>query len=1572
MRHILFWALCLFSTFLLHGQQCAPVFPVPIPKNDSVVYTIEVFGLAHDDLSKTEQGLCEVRLNLLHSNIFDLEVWLTSPAGQTVQLIGPNITFPRSPLLGSTFDIGFERCAQKPGDPSYAQWDNQVIEFGFSTVEQFIPFQGCLQDFNQGSPNGKWQLKFKTFPSTSHPFPNILRNAELRFCDELGRHCCFADAGTFSNIPAPIQVCPGDSSLYFPDLAPVFAGSPPDTAYYDYTWVIGKDSVLFAYTDTLDLRSYPPGNYQISGFSYSRADTSSLPQPDGILRLDTLRAQLNSLTPPFCGELMPNWVSVGIFTASDTGRIEAIICRNTYYYVEGKPYYEEKKHIIHTTSVNGCDSVIVLDLRFRPPIYDTLRTTICDQDSLVISKNWVFRLPGTYTIPLQSDEGCDSLLTIELTVIPTPSDTITRYICQGGTYTLGGKVIKNPGTHPVRVPAPSGCDSLIILNLIALNPQVNIRTPETITCDRPQIVLNGSGSQPAGQLQYRWVGPGGALLGMDSLLSVSIPGAYQLRVQQEAPGGIICATQTTVFVGSDLAVPDVEVSGIDTLSCIRTSTLLSGRNKTTSTDVSFVWKEATRPLSPGDTTSSLLVRQAGLYSFIGRDRSSGCLDTAQIRIAADTLKPVVRVGTPQQLTCARTTVEIGDPNAPISGLRYVWSISDGSVAPVYNRPTLAVQRPSTWRLSVESLKNGCTATDSIRVTQDTIRPVALAGATRRLTCKQPIATLNGSSSSSGTRIAYSWEATQGGRLVAGGNTPNPQVDAAGMYILTVIDTTNRCTAQDSVRITAALENPEIPFIRDEILNCRDTLVYLRAQLPDARDYSYRWCGAQPTGQPQCQNDLVFLARTSGIYTFELTDVETGCTSTDQIQVTQDITPPLVEAGKTEIFRCNQTEIQLNGTTGLAAGRFKITWKAADGGRILSGERMLTPIVSGPGLYTMLVEDLQNACTASDTMRVVADTRFPTASAGKDTTLTCDVPTLRLKGATNLPSWGFECSWTTPNGRIVSDATKLNALIDRSGRYILMITDRSNGCSGRDTVEISQNQVSPTARIERSMQGFLLTCLNDTLLLDAAPATSGTGAPLTYSWRNLANGSFTPTSRPDQIRIHLPGIYHLVVRDQSNGCKDTLEIPVESDFAEPIIQIPPPDVLTCDQTSVDVMVKISSNEASVKFTWLDPDGNQLPGNPAQIIATQPGQYQVRVTNLKTGCTAQAYTNVRENRTPPDIIFAPVEPLDCDTRTVALNASASTGSGRLSFTWSTVEGAFNGVPKGPLAEGSLPGWYFLLVFNPENGCSALDSVRIDVRANAIDSVTYTITAPGCSPTLPGKLEIQRVFGGSPPYRFDLNRVPATAGRFDGLIPGTFTLNAVDSEGCTWSAEVEIPQPERISVDLGSDITLNEGDSVRLDARVFPTSSGLSFQWTGVEGLSGSSGDFQIVQPAHSTTYEVRVTAANQCTASDQVRVQVVQEVPVFIPNAFSPNGDGQNDAFFVQADPAYSTIQSMRVFDRTGALVFSREQFQANDPTLGWDGRLRNSDPKIGVYVYQVIILKPNGREVMLSGDVMLLR
>ncbi|MEM8908667.1 MAG: gliding motility-associated C-terminal domain-containing protein, partial [Bacteroidota bacterium] len=145
-----------------------------------------------------------------------------------------------------------------------------------------------------------------------------------------------------------------------------------------------------------------------------------------------------------------------------------------------------------------------------------------------------------------------------------------------------------------------------------------------------------------------------------------------------------------------------------------------------------------------------------------------------------------------------------------------------------------------------------------------------------------------------------------------------------------------------------------------------------------------------------------------------------------------------------------------------------------------------------------------------------------------------------------------------------------------------------------------------------------------------------------------------------------------------------------------------------------------------------------------------------------------------------------------------------------------------------------------------------------------------------------------------------------------------------------------------------------------------------WEGLTSDDCSNCTNPTVTPLLTSNYRIAIIDANGCTASDELTVQVEKERAVFIPNVFSPNGDGQNDVFQIFADPTIRQVNVFKVFNRWGAEVFSDRNFQPNDPTHSWDGRLRGEQLNPAVFVYFAEIEFLDGIKMIFKGDVTLVR
>lgn len=163
------------------------------------------------------------------------------------------------------------------------------------------------------------------------------------------------------------------------------------------------------------------------------------------------------------------------------------------------------------------------------------------------------------------------------------------------------------------------------------------------------------------------------------------------------------------------------------------------------------------------------------------------------------------------------------------------------------------------------------------------------------------------------------------------------------------------------------------------------------------------------------------------------------------------------------------------------------------------------------------------------------------------------------------------------------------------------------------------------------------------------------------------------------------------------------------------------------------------------------------------------------------------------------------------------------------------------------------------------------------------------------------------------------------------------------------------------ITNDTTIKYGQSVHLAA------TGASiYYWSPASGLSNPIGVSTIATPTEPTTYVVSGLADNGCRNYDSVRINIDYRDNLFIPSAFSPNGDGKNDEFRI-ANFSFQKLQEFRVFNRWGQEIFS-----TNDGHKGWDGRWKGIPQDIGSYNYIIRVAFPDGYTETYKGDVTLIR
>jgi gliding motility-associated-like protein len=249
--------------------------------------------------------------------------------------------------------------------------------------------------------------------------------------------------------------------------------------------------------------------------------------------------------------------------------------------------------------------------------------------------------------------------------------------------------------------------------------------------------------------------------------------------------------------------------------------------------------------------------------------------------------------------------------------------------------------------------------------------------------------------------------------------------------------------------------------------------------------------------------------------------------------------------------------------------------------------------------------------------------------------------------------------------------------------------------------------------------------------------------------------------------------------------------------------------------------------------------------------------------------------------------------------------------------------------------------------EFGCSNSDSIQI--------SVTLPIQlqlAPEASVCKGSSLKL--VASGASSYTWIINSNTLN----DPTIPNPtasptgntlYTVTGTDAYKCfSDTASVNVLVRPMPAVNAGADAEIIVGTLHQFTT--IASSDVSSWTWTPSQYLNCSNCAMPEARPMQPMDYVVTVKNSFGCSASDTVSIKLMcSEGRIFIPNAFTPNNDGNNDRFTIKGD-GIKLVRSLRIFNRWGETVFERSNFVLNDPNASWDGSYKGVAVSQGTYVY----------------------
>ena len=452
--------------------------------------------------------------------------------------------------------------------------------------------------------------------------------------------------------------------------------------------------------------------------------------------------------------------------------------------------------------------------------------------------------------------------------------------------------------------------------------------------------------------------------------------------------------------------------------------------------------------------------------------------------------------------------------------------------------------------------------------------------------------------------------------------------------------------------------------------------------------------------------------------------------------------------------------------------------------------------------------------------------------------------------------------------------------------------------------------------------------------DGTAMAQGCGQqPFTYLW---SNGATTQT-----ITNLCSGVYTVTITDASCEHKQDTAIarlPGKPSFTAGLT-ITNPTCITKGQIAVSTLTG-----GTKPFTYAWSNGNIN----AQDTGLTSGTYKVTITD-SSGCIYDTTVTLTSPK-PPIIKVTPASDSICVKGSAIITASGAT-----SYSWSPSAGLSCTNCTSPTASPGITITY--TVVGDSAGCVNKDSVTITVN----NPPTILVTPPHDTICFGGSASLSATGAASyiwqPATGLSCTNCPNPSASPSSQI--TYTVTGTDLHGCvsTATASVYIAGPVATAC---CDTTILAGGS----ASIGTTTSGTSYAWSPVGSLGCSTCFVTSASPIATTTYTLVVTFNNGCKAEDSVTVQVKGCDNVWIPNSFSPNGDGKNDMFGPKGECMVN--YSLYVFNRWGTLIY---QSESGKP---WDGKVKGNLVQEDVYVYTVNVLNNTGNTISQTGRVTVIR
>ena len=529
-------------------------------------------------------------------------------------------------------------------------------------------------------------------------------------------------------------------------------------------------------------------------------------------------------------------------------------------------------------------------------------------------------------------------------------------------------------------------------------------------------------------------------------------------------------------------------------------------------------------------------------------------------------------------------------------------------------------------------------------------------------------------------------------------------------------------------------------------------------------------------------------------------------------------------------------------------------------------------------------------------------------------------------------------------------TLSSLIVKASGSYTVTAYD-ANGCSMISrTPAVVTVYAKPTVSLIGQQDETCPNAKNGKLYLKGAVGTP----PYSFTWNTA------PIQTGDSAIGLAPGSYTVTMVD-SNHCQDTAIFTIQP-AAPIVISVDSTFDLSCAGSNDGrIYVHATGGHFIHIYTWVDSITGSIIASGQSLTALATGSYVLIVTDANT-CTDTARFNIAAPMPVSIRVDSGYAPICTGGHDGHAGITATGGNSAYSYVWSDSISHVS-VGSGPVVTNLTSGSYIVSVTDSRN-CSA--SVNIDIPASVRNPSVHldSVHEVSCAGKKDGAIYVSAI-GAISPVSY-LWSTGATTLAITGLSADSFSVNITDAYGCKADTGVIIISPPAISISPVSNFHVGYGSSQQVAIRVLPDTPGYIYTWHPTSGLNCTDCASPTVSPLLSTTYTLAVTqSATGCRDSITFSVFVDGLNHIYVPNAFTPNGDGVNDVHQISFSGTI-LFYEMEIFDRWGEMVY-----RSNDPERGWDGTFKSAKLPPENYTYQMSVTFATGDPIHTKGAITLI-